>query len=189
MTTAEQRAALTPAPAKPRMRTMTTQVAHERSQDGAAPSPKTLVVTPHPDSLPAKPGPPEAFDDDLAPEDWADTLPWGDRKTTGRDSNIVNLVFHSRCAGYRERPTSRALYDGMRTTTPTREQAHAIRTWLDHATVEQHWFAWAERVYSWRMLANAMRHAGFTDAEKVRTLNEHAARRHLIPARDRRRRG
>ena len=77
----------------------------------------------------------------------------------------------------------------MRTTTPTREQAHAIRTWLDHATVEQHWFAWAERVYSWRMLANAMRNAGFTDAEKVRTLNEHAARRHLIPARDRRRRG
>ena len=171
------------------MRTMMTQVAHERNQDGAPPSAKTLVVIPHPDSLPATPGPPEAFDDDLAPENWADTLPWGDRTTTGRDSNIVNLVFHSRCAGYRKRPTSRALYDGMRTTTPTEEQAHAIRTWLDHATVEQHWFAWAERVYSWRMLANAMRNAGFTDAEKVRTLNEHAARRHLIPAKDRRRRG
>lgn len=171
------------------MRTMTRQAAHERSRDRAAPSAKALVITPHPDSLPAKPGPPEAFDDDLAPEDWADTLPWGDRTTTGRDSNIVNLVFHSRCAGYRRRPTSRALYDGMRATTPTEEQAHAIRTWLDYATVEQHWFAWAERVYSWRMLANAMRNAGFTDPEKVRTLNEHAARRHLIPAKDRRRRG
>jgi hypothetical protein len=77
----------------------------------------------------------------------------------------------------------------MRATTPTKEQAHAIRTWLDYATVEQHWFAWAERVYSWRMLANAMRNAGFTDPEKVRTLNEHAVRRHLIPAKDRRRRG
>ena len=172
------------------MRTMTRQAAHERSRDRAAPpSAKTLVIAPHPDSLPAKPGPPEAFDDDLAPEDWADALPWGDRATTGRDSNIVNLVFHSRCAGYRKRPTSRALYDGMRATTPTEEQVHAIRTWLDYATVEQHWFAWAERVYSWRMLANAMRNAGFTDPEKVRTLNEHAARRHLIPAKDRRRRG
>ena len=159
------------------MRTMTRQAAHERSRDRAAPSAKTLVITPHPDSPRAKPGPPEAFDDDLAPEDWADTLPWGDRTTTGRDSNIVKLVFHSRCAGYRRRPTSRALYDGMRATTPTEEQAHAIRTWLDYATVEQHWFAWAERVYSWRMLANAMRNAGFTDPEKVRTLNEHAARR------------
>lgn len=113
------------------MRTMPRQAAHERSRDRAAPPAKTLVITPHPDSLPAKPGPPEAFDDDLAPEDWADALPWGDRTTTGRDSNIVNLVFHSRCAGYRKRPTSRALYDGMRATTPTEEQAHAIRTWLD----------------------------------------------------------
>ena len=77
----------------------------------------------------------------------------------------------------------------MRTTTPTSEQADAIQTWLDYATVEQHWFAWAERVYSWRMLANAMRKTGFTDAEKVRTLNEYAAKRYLIPARDRLRRG
>ena len=168
---------------------MKTQVADEGSRERAASAANSLVIRPHPDTLPATPGPPEAFDDDLAPENWAETLPWGDRTTTGRDSNIVNLVFHSRCAGYRKRPTSRALYEGMRATTPTHEQADAIQTWLDYATVEQHWFAWAERVYSWRMLANAMRKAGFTDAEKVRTLNEYAARRDLIPAKDRLRRG
>ena len=34
----------------------------------------TFVIRPHPDTLPANPGPPGAFDDDLAPEDWVDTL-------------------------------------------------------------------------------------------------------------------
>ena len=77
----------------------------------------------------------------------------------------------------------------MRAKTLSSEQAEAVQTWLDYATVEQHWFAWAERVYSWRMLANAMRKTGFTDAEKVRALNEHATRQELIPARDRLRRG
>ena len=168
---------------------MTTRTARERTRSPAKPPAKTLVIRPHPDTLPAKAGPPEAFDDELAPEDWADTLPWGDRATTGPESNIVNLVFHSRCGGYRNRPTSRALHTGMRATTPTDEEAHAIRTWLEEATVEQHWLAWTERVYSWRMLANAMRNAGFTDAEKVRALNEHATRRDLVPAEDRRRRG
>ena len=168
---------------------MTTEIARKRGQDRTARAARSLVITPHPDTLPATPGPPEAFDDDLAPENWAETLPWGDRATTGRKSNIVNLVFHSRCAGYRKRPTSRALYEGMRATTPTDEQADAIQTWLDYATVEQHWFAWAERVYSWRMLANAMRKTGFTDADKVRALNEHASKPDLIPEQDRLRRG
>lgn len=149
----------------------------------------TFVIRPHPDTRPANPGPPEAFDDDLAPEDWVDTLTWGDPAKTGPNSNIVNLVFHSRCAGYRKKPTSRALYEGMRATTPTKEQTHAIRAWLNEATVDQHWFGWAERVYSWRMLANAMRNAGFTDPEKVRTLNQYAARKDLVPTEDRRRRG
>lgn len=166
-----------------------TEVTREQSQDHTAAAARSLVIIPHPDTLPATPGPAEAFDDDLAPENWAEALPWGDRSATGRESNIVNLVFHSRCAGYQKRPTNRALYEGMRVATPTDEQADAIQTWLDYATVEQHWFAWAERVYSWRMLANAMRKAGFTDAEKVRTLNEYAARQELIPVKDRLRRG
>ena len=148
-----------------------------------------LRIEVDPDHLPATPGPPEAFDDDIAPDGLADAVTWFGTPALGPDSNAVCQVFLSRTAGYPRRPTGRELYDGMRAENPTPEQLFAIETFLWESTAEHQDQAWYEQAYSWRMLARAMRLVGWTDAVEVRELNARAARPELIPAKDKWRRG
>ena len=64
---------------------------------------------------PANAGPPEAFDDEFAPDERTDTLPYGDRTTTGPKSNIINLVVHSRYRGHQNRSREDAGTERART--------------------------------------------------------------------------
>ena len=144
-----------------------------------------FVIRRHPDTMPARPGPLEAFDDEMSSDDWLARHHLGDPAHIGPNSNIVNLVFHSRCSGYKVRPTAKDLYEGMRAAEPNPEQLYAMDAWLTESNAEEQWHGWLERAYSWRMLARAMHLTSYTDRVKVRKLNAEAVKPELIPIRDR----
>ena len=145
-----------------------------------------FVIRRHPDTMPARPGPLEAFDDEISSDDWLARHHLGDPAHIGPNSNIVNLVFHSRCSGYNKvRPAAKDLYEGMRAAEPNPEQPYAMDAWLTESNAEEQWHGWLERAYSWRMLARAMHLTSYTDRVKVRKLNAEAVKPELIPIRDR----
>ncbi len=134
------------------------------------------------DHEPCRLAPPEAFSNELAdPGVYRRLHPDRDAAmNTGRRSHTVRLVFHSRTAGYRRRPTSDELYDGLRTATPTEKQIDAIQAWVNEATTDEFWSAWTERAYSWRMLAAGLHRVRMPWYETVRMINAHAERLELV---------
>lgn len=92
-----------------------------------------------------------------------------------RASTTVRRRLASSCAGWpAPHPTSEELYDALRAETPTERQRAVIGVWTDEATEEEIVDAWTENVYSWSMLAKAMRLIGRERAPNHLTVNIHS---------------
>ncbi len=135
-----------------------------------------------PNNVPCEVGRLEAFSDELAGRHvLRRAMPWLGRDETERNSHTVRSVFQSRCCGDREPPTSEELYDAMRRETWTRRDELVLRTWSIEPSEGEWLRAWMERAYSWRMLARAVKEAGYKIPRRVRWLNSWANRPELIP--------
>lgn len=124
---------------------------------------------------PAELLPPEAFSDDEAPRQYFDRL-CGPDAGTGRQAAAVRRRILSSCAGWAERPTASEFYDAVRATRPTPRQQSIVRMWGREATFAELLEAWAQRAYTDRQLARALRLAGFDDGERIREINQWAAK-------------
>ena len=132
------------------------------------------------DDRPCKLAPLEAFSDDIAPDGYAVWLQPDYIPRTGCKSTTVEAVFGSRCCGYKTPPTGRELYEAMRRMRPTTRDKTVLRAWLMEAS-ERDWFlAWSEQVYSWRMLANAIKQTKCARWDQIRRLNRLAKRPELV---------
>ena len=141
-----------------------------------------MIIERFPNERPCTLAPPEAFGKEFAPEGlYARLYPDMDPARTGPESNTVNLVFESNCAGAVWRPDARLLYDGLAADTPTERQLNAIETWLLEATIEQTDRAWIERAYTWRGLVRAMHNTDLPIYEKWRVVNCFAENQSLVP--------
>ena len=105
--------------------------------------------------------PPEAFDD-REPDDAfrARFHPWHDPAQLGPQSRAVRNRLRASCAGWREKPEAEEFYAAIRSAAPSRRQRRLLVCWLQEATREDFIYAWAEGVYTWRLLARAIHRAG-----------------------------
>ena len=102
------------------------------------------------DHTPCALAPPEAFSDEPAPRKWVDLLwPDQDPERTGPNSAAVESRLFSSCAGWREPPTARELYEAIREPQPTRRQRNIVNMWAAEATPREIFKAWAEHAYTW----------------------------------------
>ena len=135
-----------------------------------------------PNHEPCRLAPPEAFSNELAPEDMREQLhPRRDPSQIEERSETVSRVFASRCAGDVEPPTAAELYHAMRQQNPNQREFDVLDSWIMHATVDDLWWAWSERAYSWRMLARAMQLVQLPWWEAVRYVNAHAQHQEMVP--------
>lgn len=136
----------------------------------------------HPNHRPCRLAPPEAFSDELARKGLrGELLPDRDPDRIETDSETVSRVFASRCAGDAQPPSAAELYRAMRREEPTEREHGVLCSWVMHATIDDLWWAWAERVYSWRMLARAIERSGLPWWEAYRYVNAHAERQEMVP--------
>ena len=96
----------------------------------------------------------------------------------GRNSRAVERRIASSCAGWAHRPSAAEFYDAVRAERPTQRQKSLIAMWVREASEEELFLAWAEEVYSDRMLVEAIHRAGAADANPQRNaaLNRWARR-------------
>ena len=142
----------------------------------------TMLIS-DPNEKPCTLARPEAFSNELAAKDLRRRL------RPGRDPNLVeersetaSAVFASRCAGDQHPPTAAELYYAMRQTEPNERELSVLDSWVMHATVDDLWWAWTERVYSWQMLVRAMHRVGLPWWPGHRYVNAHAERQDLVAA-------
>ena len=69
----------------------------------------------------------------------------------------------------------------MRQEEPNEREQSVLCSWVMHATIEDLWWAWSERAYSWRMLARAMQRVELPWWEAYRYVNAHAERQEMVP--------
>ena len=136
-----------------------------------------------PNQRPCRLAPPEAFSNELAVKDLRARLrPERDADLIEERSETVSAVFASRCAGDRQPPTAKELYHAIRQAGPNERELSVLGSWVLHATIDDLWWAWSERAYSWRMLAQAMHQVELPWWEGRRYVNAHAERQDLVPA-------
>ena len=105
--------------------------------------------------------PPEAFDDRAADDAFRQRFhPGHDPAQLGPRSRAVRGRLRASCAGWIEKPEPEEFYAAIRTPAPSRRQRRLIACWLREATREDFLYAWAEGVYTWRLLAEAIHRAG-----------------------------
>ena len=134
-------------------------------------------------SQPCELGAPEAFSDEYAPASALEILQESRRRTRpiGRNSEVTAGRFLSSCCGWEKRPDGREFYDALRADTLTGRQKAMICVWSAEATSWELLAAWAERVYTWRMLVTAMHKVGRLGTYKrFREINAMA----LVPEHD-----
>ena len=104
--------------------------------------------------------PPGAFDD-REPDDAfrARFHPGHDPVQLGPQSRAVRNRLRASCAGWREKPEPEEFYAAIRSAA-SRRQRRLLACWLQEATREDFLYAWAESVYTWRLLARAIHRAG-----------------------------
>ena len=135
-----------------------------------------------PNQEPCRLAPPEAFRNELAPTELRRRLqPEREPNQIEARSETVSRVFASRCAGDVKPPTAAELYHAMRQEEPNEREQSVLCSWVMHATVEDLWWAWSERAYSWRMLARAMQRVELPWWEAYRYVNAHAERQEMVP--------
>lgn len=131
---------------------------------------------------PCSVAPLEAFSDEIADDKAAERFHQRPCPGKGPDSEGVAFVFDSNCCGWETPPTSAEFYEALRAETPNTRQRTILGTWILEATIGDWLRAWAEQVYSWRMLARAVMVAGPPVYHKIRILNTYAKRQDLVPA-------
>ncbi len=119
--------------------------------------------------------PPEAFSDDEAPRRYLDRVCSAEART-GRHAEAVQQRIMSSCAGWKRRPTASEFYDAVRATRPTPRQRSIVRMWGLEATFAELIQAWAQRAYTDRQLARALRLAGFDYGPRIREINQWATK-------------
>ena len=135
-----------------------------------------------PNREPCRLAPPEAFRNELAPTELRRRLqPEREPNQIEARSETVSRVFASRCAGDVKPPTAAELYHAMRQEEPNEREQSVLCSWVMHATIEDLWWAWSERAYSWRMLARAMQRVELPWWEAYRYVNAHAERQEMVP--------
>ena len=101
--------------------------------------------------------PPETFSDEYTPVEALLALrPHADPAETGPESRAVRIVIRRRCCGWRNRPTSREVYDALRADNPTGRQLAVMTVVLNAATFSEMVLAHLEGAFTWRQLARAM---------------------------------
>ena len=141
-----------------------------------------MIVEFFPNERPCELAPPRAFSDKLAPENLHQRLyPGDDRRLTGRHSATAERILATNCAGCIEIPSAEDLFDGLRRSEPTPRQLLAVETWLLEASSEDEWRAWVERVYSWRLLVEAMHRHKLPLYGKRRHIHLFATNQDLVP--------
>jgi hypothetical protein len=86
----------------------------------------------------------------------------------GRNSRTVERRIASSCAGWRHGPSAAEFCDAVRAEGPTRRQRSLIAMRVRGASDEELLLAWADEVYSDRMLVAAIHPAGAADANPQR---------------------
>ena len=125
---------------------------------------------------PATLAPPEAFDDREADDAFrARFHPWHDPAQLGPQSRAVRNRLRASCAGWREKPGPEEFYAAIRVPAPSRRQRRLLACWLQEATREDFLYAWAEGVYTWRLLAAAIHRAGEQTRPRCADINKLAA--------------
>ena len=120
--------------------------------------------------------PAEAFDDREADDAFRQRFhPWHDPAQLGPRSRSVRSRLCTSCAGWREKPEPEEFYAAIRAPTPSRRQRRLIACWLQEATREDFLYAWAEGVYTWRLLAAAIHRAGHDTRPRCADINTLAA--------------
>ena len=136
-----------------------------------------------PNWAPCSLAPPDAFSNELAaPELRRRLRPGRNPELIGERSDTVEMVFASRCAGERQPPTAAELYNAIREPAPNKRQLGVLDSWVTHATLDDLWWAWSERAYSWQMLARAMHHVNLPWWEGYRYVNAHAVHQEMVAA-------
>ena len=135
-----------------------------------------------PNQEPCRLAPLEAFSNELAPKELRQQLlPEREPNQIEVCSETVSRVFASRCAGDVKPPTAAELYHAMQQKAPNEREDSVLCSWVIHATIDDLWWAWSERAYSWRMLARAMQRVELPWWEAYRYVNAHAERQEMVP--------
>ena len=120
--------------------------------------------------------PPEALDDRAADDAFrARFHAWHDPTQVGPRSRAVRNRLRASCAGWREKPEPEEFYAAIRAPAPSRRQRRLLACWLQEATREDFLYAWAEGVYTWRLLAAAIHRAGEQTRPRCADINTLAA--------------
>ncbi len=119
---------------------------------------------------------PEVFDDREADDAFRRRFhPGHDPAQLGPRSRAVRNRLRASCAGWREKPGPEEFYAAIRAPAPSRRQRRLIACWLQEATREDFLYAWAEGVYTWRLLAEAIHRAGEHTRPRCADINTLAA--------------
>lgn len=115
--------------------------------------------------------PPEAFSDEYTPVEVLLALrPHADPAETGPESRSVRIVIGRRCSGWRNRPTTREVYDALRADHPTGRQLAVMTVVLNAATFSEMVLAHLEGAFTWRQLARAMHRHRCSPPRRARQL-------------------
>ena len=120
-------------------------------------------------------GPPEAFSDNLAPLEpgwWF--WPRIDSHRIASNSRTVESRLNQSCCGWIQPPTPREFYEAVHAEELSRRQQTLVYTWGLEALEIEIIHAWAERVYSWRVLVRALHKAHFDVYPRIRLINQYA---------------
>lgn len=140
--------------------------------DATGPPPADSGSWPAPVTL----APPEAFDGRAADDAFrARFHPGHDAAQLGPQSRAVRNRLRASGAGWREKPEPEEFYAAIRAAAPSRRQRRLLACWLQEATREDFLYAWAEGVYTWRLLAAAIHRAGEQTRPRCADINTLAA--------------
>ena len=119
--------------------------------------------------------PAERFDDRLPTDKETQRVnPGIGPEDMGPNARIVRHVLLGVCAGWDVKPSSRELYDAVRTTTPTERQRQVVRTWASETSVTNIVVGWTQRAYTIRGLVAALHRAKFDWPERIDAINQWA---------------
>ena len=119
--------------------------------------------------------PPDRFSDDAMPEDRAERLlgRWYARSREAGPRNSVTVTgrFGQVCCGWQQPPTAAELYDAIRATNPSKRQRAVFTTWLCECDEWELLDAWADGVYTLKLLVTAMYRHGWETGPTSQFLN------------------
>ena len=93
-----------------------------------------------------------------------------------QQSGTIGARLASSCAGWAEPPTAAEFYAAIRAEPPTARQRHILDAWMREASWEEIVGGWADEVYTFRELAEALHRAGLGRCRWARGLNRLARR-------------